>query len=123
MFAGQTLDEPMLALFRKLKASGVPTGLLSNSWGGGYPQELFPDMFDVVVISAEVGMRKPEPRIFTHVAGLLGLPPQECVFIDDIQANITAAEQLGFAGVLHSAAADTAQQVADLLGIALSGCG
>ena len=121
MFAGQTLDEPMLALFRNLKTSGVPTGLLSNSWGGGYPSELFPDMFDAVVISAEVGMRKPEPRIFQHVAELLGLPPQECVFIDDIQANITAAEQIGFTGVLHNAAADTAQQVADLLGISLSG--
>ena len=68
-------------------------------------------------------MRKPEPRIFQHVAELLGLPPHECVFIDDIQANITAAEQIGFTGVLHNAAADTAQQVADLLGIALSGCG
>ena len=123
MFAGQTLDEPMLALFRNLKTSGVPTGLLSNSWGGGYPSELFPDMFDAVVISAEVGMRKPEPRIFQHVAELLGLPPQECVFIDDIQANITAAEQIGFTGVLHNAAADTAQQVADLLGISLSGRG
>jgi epoxide hydrolase-like predicted phosphatase len=123
MFAGQTLDEPMLALFRNLKTSGVPTGLLSNSWGGGYPSELFPDMFDAVVISAEVGMRKPEPRIFQHVAELLGLPPQECVFIDDIQANITAAEQIGFTGVLHNAAADTARQVADLLGISLNGRG
>jgi putative hydrolase of the HAD superfamily len=119
MFAGQTLDESMLALFRKLKASGVPTGLLSNSWGGGYPRELFPDMFDAVVISGEVGMRKPEPRIFRHAADLLGLPPQECVFIDDIEANITAAEQIGFTGVLHNAADDTAQQVADLLGFPL----
>jgi len=66
MFAGQTLDGAMLDLFRKLKAGGVPTGLLSNSWGGGYPRELFPDMFDAVVISGEVGMRKPEPRIFQH---------------------------------------------------------
>ncbi len=119
MFAGQTLDDAMLDLFRKLKADGVPTGLLSNSWGFGYPRELFPDMFDVVVISGEVGMRKPEPRIFLHAAELLGLPPQECVFIDDIQANITAAEQIGFTGVLHSAADDTAQQVADLLGVLL----
>jgi putative hydrolase of the HAD superfamily len=119
MFAGQTLDEEMLTLFRKLKASGVPTGLLSNSWGGGYPTELFPDMFDAVVISAEVGMRKPEPRIFLHAAQLLGLAPQECVFIDDIEANITAAEQIGFTGVLHGAATDTARQVADLLGAAL----
>jgi len=123
MFAGQTLDDSMLALFRNLKTSGVPTGLLSNSWGGGYPRELFEDMFNAVVISAEVGMRKPEPRIFRHVAGLLGLPPEECVFIDDIQANITAAEQVGFTGVLHTAAEDTAQQVADLLGVPLSGCG
>ncbi len=119
MFAGQTLDDAMLDLFRKLKAGGVPTGLLSNSWGFGYPRELFPDMFDAVVISGEVGMRKPEPRIFLHAAELLGLPPQECVFIDDIQANITAAEQIGFTGVLHSAADDTAQQVADLLGVSL----
>jgi epoxide hydrolase-like predicted phosphatase len=119
MFAGQTLDEPMLALFRELKAAGVPTGLLSNSWGGDYPQDLFPDMFDAVVISGEVGMRKPEPRIFVHAAELLGLPPHECVFIDDIQANITAAEEIGFTGVLHSAAGDTAQRVADLLGLPL----
>lgn len=123
MFAGQTLDEDMLALFRNLKASGVPTALLSNSWGGGYPTELFPDLFDAVVISAEVGMRKPEPRIFLHAAQLLGLAPEECVFIDDIQANISAAEQVGFTGLLHSAAGDTARQVADLLGARLSGCG
>jgi putative hydrolase of the HAD superfamily len=64
-------------------------------------------------------MRKPEPRIFLHAAELLGLAPQECVFIDDIQANITAAEQIGFTGVLHSAADDTARQVANLLGVPL----
>jgi putative hydrolase of the HAD superfamily len=120
MFAGQTLDEAMLALFRELKTAGVPTGLLSNSWGGGYPHELFPDMFDAVVISGEIGMRKPEPRIFLHAAELLGLPPAECVFIDDIQANISAAEQIGFTGVLHNGAGDTAQQVADLLGLPLA---
>jgi epoxide hydrolase-like predicted phosphatase len=119
MFAGQALDDAMLDLFRQLKAGGVPTGLLSNSWGFGYPRELFPDMFDAVVISGEVGMRKPEPRIFLHAAELLGLAPQECVFIDDIQANISAAEQIGFTGVLHSAADHTAQQVADLLGFPL----
>jgi epoxide hydrolase-like predicted phosphatase len=120
MFAGQRLDEEMLALLRKLKASGVPTGLLSNSWGGGYPTELFPDMFDAIVISGEVGMRKPEPRIFLHAAQLLGLEPRECVFIDDIQANITAAEQIGFTGVLHTAAEDTARQVAELLGVVIA---
>jgi putative hydrolase of the HAD superfamily len=120
MFAGSRLDEVMLRLLRRLHADGVPTGLLSNSWGGGYPTELFDEMFDAVVISAEVGMRKPEPRIFLHAARLLGLDPQECVFIDDIQANITAAEQLGFTGILHTAAGDTAARVAEMLAMELS---
>jgi epoxide hydrolase-like predicted phosphatase len=117
MFAGTVLDPAMLTLFRTLHSDGVPTGLLSNSWGGGYPTELFPDMFDAVVISAEVGMRKPEPRIFLHAAELLGLLPDECVFIDDIQANITAAEQVGFTGVLHTTADFTAARVAELLDV------
>jgi epoxide hydrolase-like predicted phosphatase len=116
MFAGSRLDEAMLELFRMLRAGDVPTGLLSNSWGFGYPRELFAELFDAVVISAEVGMRKPEPRIFLHAAQLLGLPPEACVFIDDIQANVTAAEELGFSGVLHTAAAETADRVAELLG-------
>jgi putative hydrolase of the HAD superfamily len=120
MFAGSRMDEAMLGLFRRLHADGVPTGLLSNSWGGDYPTELFGEMFDAVVISSEVGMRKPEPRIFLHAAALLGLDPQECVFIDDIQANITAAEQIGFSGVLHTAAGHTAERVAELLAIELS---
>lgn len=116
MFAGSVLDEAMLALFRRLHADGVPTGLLSNSWGGSYPTELFGDLFDAVVISSEVGMRKPEPRIFRHAAELLGLDPQHCIFVDDIQANITAAEQVGFTGVLHSEADATVERVAELLG-------
>jgi putative hydrolase of the HAD superfamily len=62
-------------------------------------------------------MRKPEPRIFRHAAQLLGLPPEECIFIDDIQANVAAAEQVGFTGVLHSIADGTRQRVAELLGV------
>jgi epoxide hydrolase-like predicted phosphatase len=119
MWAGTKLDDDMLGLFRKLHDLGVPTGLLSNSWGNGYPRELFPEMFDAVVISSEVRMRKPEPRIFLHAAGLLGLEPAECVFVDDIEANITAAEQLGFTGVLHTEAATTRQRLSELLGIGL----
>jgi putative hydrolase of the HAD superfamily len=119
MFAGSSLDDAMVGLFRRLHSARVRTGMLSNSWGGGYPRELFADLFDAVVISAEVGMRKPEPRIFRHAAELLGLLPEECIFIDDIRANVTAAEQLGFTGVLHSAADDTAQRVSDLLGVQL----
>jgi putative hydrolase of the HAD superfamily len=120
MFAGSVLDPAMLELFRKLHADGVPTGMLSNSWGGDYPRELFPELFDAVVISSEIGMRKPEPRIFLHAAELLGLAPQECVFVDDIEANITAAEQIGFTGVLHTGAAPTAERLSELLGVQLA---
>lgn len=119
MWAGSRMDDAMLELFRRLHANGVPTGLLSNSWGNGYPRDLFPDMFDAVVISHEVGMRKPEPRIFLHAAELLGLQPQECVFVDDIPANITAAEGLGFAGVLHADTTTTAARLSELLGLDL----
>lgn len=119
MWAGSRMDDQMLELFRQLHAKGIPTGLLSNSWGNGYPRDLFPDMFDAVVISHEVGMRKPEPRIFLHAAQLLGLPPQECAFVDDIAANITAAEGLGFAGVLHTDTATTTARLSELLGVDL----
>jgi putative hydrolase of the HAD superfamily len=98
----------------------VPTGLLSNSWGGGdYPRDLFPEIFDAVVISGEVGMRKPEPQIFLHAAQLLGLEPQQCIFIDDLEANVTAAEETGFTGVLHRGAAATAERVSELLDLPL----
>jgi putative hydrolase of the HAD superfamily len=116
MFAGSTLDTAMVELFRRLRAGGVPTGMLSNSWGGGYPRELFPELFDAVVISSEVGMRKPEQRIFRHAADLLGLAPSECIFIDDIEANVVAAEQLGFTGILHAGPDSTGERVAELLG-------
>jgi putative hydrolase of the HAD superfamily len=119
MFAGSTLDGAMVGLFRRLRASGVPTGMLSNSWGGTYPPELMSELFDAVVISAEVGMRKPEPRIFRHAADVLGLRPSECIFIDDIEANVAAAEQLGFTGILHSGADGTSARVAELLDVRL----
>jgi putative hydrolase of the HAD superfamily len=120
MFAATVLDDAMLDLFRGLHRRGVPTALLSNSWGSGdYRRDLFPDMFDAVVISAEVGMRKPEPRIFLHAAGLLGLDPRECIFIDDIQANVTAAEEAGYTGILHVDGPSTVRRVTDLLAIEL----
>jgi HAD superfamily hydrolase (TIGR01509 family) len=119
MFAATRLDPAMLDLFRRLHTSGVPTGLLSNSWDRDYPRELFPGMFDAVVISGEVGMRKPEPRIFRHAAQLVGLPPAECVFIDDIEANVAAAGEAGFTGLLHTEAGATASRLGELLGVDL----
>ena len=103
MFAGSTMAIPMREAVSAIRAAGLRTGLLSNSWGmADYPRHLFPGMFDTVVISAEVGMRKPEERIFRHAAGLLGLDPAECVFVDDIEVNVTAAEATGMTAILHT---------------------
>jgi len=108
-------DPAMYQLIRDLRAQGVRTALLSNSWGPtGYPREDFPHLFDAVVISGEVGMRKPEPRIFRHAAELLDLEPEHCVFVDDLEANVTAAVGCGMTGVHHTAPALTQQRLTEL---------
>ena len=122
MFAGSTMAVPMQEAVQAIRTAGLRTALLSNSWGmADYPRHLFPGMFDVVVISGEVGMRKPEERIFRHAAGLLGLDPAECVFIDDIEVNIKAAEAIGMTAILHHDPAATLARLSELLGLALTG--
>jgi putative hydrolase of the HAD superfamily len=121
MFAASVPDHAMYDTIRALRGAGFSTALLSNSWGcDEYPRADFPDLFDTVVISGEVGMRKPEEGIFLYAAQTLGLTPQECVFIDDIQVNVSAATACGMTGVLHTEAAATAAALQDLLGVPLS---
>lgn len=100
------LDEQapaMLGLVRRARRRGLRTALLSNSWGNtdAYPREHWPELFDAVVISGEVGMRKPEHRIYRHAAQLAGLEPAECVMVDDLAPNVRAAVEVGMVGVLH----------------------
>lgn len=117
-FAQVSLDEPMLAAVAAARAAGIRTGLLSNSWGqSAYPRDRFAGLFDTLVISGEVGLRKPDPAIFLLGARHLGLSPPECVFVDDLDVNVAAAEKVGMAGVVHRAHAETVPQVAALLGI------
>ncbi len=117
MFAGSVMQPEMLDLVRELRGSGLRTGLLSNSWGhrDSYPRDLLDELFDDAVISAEVGMRKPEERIFRLAVERLGLSPAECVFVDDVEGNIVAARALGFAVVHHTEPAVTKAQLAGLL--------
>jgi epoxide hydrolase-like predicted phosphatase len=117
MFAATELVPAMVDLVRALRGSGTRTGLLSNSWGvrDGYPRDLLAELFDDVVISGQVGMRKPEERIFRLAVDRLGLTPEECAFVDDVEANVAAAAALGFAGVHHSATEATKTRLAELL--------
>ncbi len=121
MFAAGVPVPAMYDTIRALRGAGFSTALLSNSWGAEeYPRTDFPALFDAVIISAEVGMRKPEERIFLYAAQALGLEPRECVFVDDVEANIDAAAACGMTGVLHTDAEATAAALQDLLGVPLS---
>jgi epoxide hydrolase-like predicted phosphatase len=119
MFAGFRRVEPMYAMLREARAAGLRTCLLSNSWANEYPRQDWGDFFDEVVISGEIGMRKPEPRIFEHALGKIGLAGQECVFIDDIEANIVAARGLGIAGIHHRDADTTILELESVLRLPL----
>jgi putative hydrolase of the HAD superfamily len=121
MFAASAPVPAMYDTIRALRGAGYGTALLSNSWGcQEYPRADFPGLFDVVVISGEVGMRKPEEAIFRHAARALGLEPRECVFIDDVEANVAAAAACGMTSLLHTEATATAAVLKDLLGVPLS---
>jgi putative hydrolase of the HAD superfamily len=111
MFAAFRPVEEMHDMLRQIRAAGVTTCLLSNSWGNVYPRATWDGLFDEIVISGEVGMRKPEPRIFQHALDLVGLSAEQCVFIDDIQANIQAARALGILGIHHM---DTLTTIAEI---------
>jgi len=122
MFAASARVPAMYDMIRGVRGAGFRTALLSNSWGcDEYPRADFPGLFDAVVISGECGMRKPEQAIFLHAAQSLGLEPEQCVFIDDIEANVAAAAACGMTGVHHTEATQTVVALRDLLGVPLDG--
>jgi putative hydrolase of the HAD superfamily len=120
LFGGMQPDEAMLGAVRAAKRAGVRTGLISNSWGHGrYDRSQFPELFDGVVISGEVGIRKPDARIYELGAEAVGLEPAECVFVDDLRGNLKPARELGMATVHHVRAEDTIRELEELLGVSL----
>lgn len=115
MFAGFGREELMYGMLRTLRERGVRTCLLSNSWANDYPRDDWPELFDAVVISGEIGMRKPEPGIFQYALDRVGLPAVGCVLIDDAEANIRGAGALGIRGIHHRDAAATIAELGTLL--------
>jgi putative hydrolase of the HAD superfamily len=121
MFAGFGPLPAMIEAVRHAKAAGFSTALLSNSWGNEYPREGWTELFDVVVISGEVGMRKPEPAIFRLTADQLGLAPESCVFVDDLMPNIRGAQEVGMIGVHHVSPQQTIEALEALFGVPMRG--
>lgn len=120
LFAGSAPDVRMLEAVRAARLAGVRTGLVSNSWGTRrYDRALLAELFDGVVISGEVGMRKPAAEMYALGAERIGLPPGACVFVDDLPFNLTPAADLGMATVHHRESGETIAELERLLGITI----
>ena len=120
MFGHIGPDDVMVEALRLARAQGVRTGLVSNSMGAGrYDRAGFPELFDGVVISGDVGMHKPQPEIFLLGAKRVGVAPEQCVFVDDLRENCEGAEAVGMTAVLHRGAERTLPQLEELLGVGL----
>src|SRR6201999_3597582 len=111
-------DDRMFGAVAALRDHGVRVGLLSNSWGmSDYPLALLDDTFDGVVISGQVGMRKPEPSIYRHAAELIGVEPRHCVFVDDTESHVAVAAGLGMTVIHHEHGLQTLRELGRLFDI------
>jgi putative hydrolase of the HAD superfamily len=121
MFRGMQPAPRMIEAVRIARGSGVRTGLVTNSWSTShYDRGLLRELFDAVVISAEVGLHKPQPEIYLLAAERLDQDPERCVFVDDLRENCAGAEAVGMTSVLHRSADETKARLRELLGIAVA---
>ena len=122
LFGGLELEESMFTAVERARGHGLKTALLSNSWGTElYPRDRMAPIFDVMVISGEVGLRKPDPAIFELTTGRLGIEASKCVFVDDHPGHLQSAAEAGMTTVLHRDPARTIAELEGLLGLVLSG--
>ncbi len=117
---GGAVNEAMVELVRRVRAAGVRTAVLTNNiveakdmWRGLVPVD---ELFDVIVDSSEVGMRKPNPAIYHHtLAELGGVEPERAAFLDDYPGNVAAASAIGMIGILVELDATPAIAAVDAL--------
>lgn len=109
----------MIDLIREVRRDGFRTALLTNNvkeweatWRSMMPID---EMFETVVDSAFVGCRKPDPRIYQLTLERVGLEPDQCIFIDDMEINVDAANELGIHGVHFRETAQARAEVHALL--------
>ncbi|MGD9736667.1 MAG: HAD family hydrolase [Solirubrobacterales bacterium] len=103
LFEGLEPNPPMIELMRELRGRGLRMAMLTNNvreweplWRAMLPVD---EIFEEVVDSGFVGHRKPEPRIYEITVERLGLPFEGCLFVDDLEPNVAAAEELGMRAV------------------------
>ena len=120
-FAGDALNEDLVGHVRRLHEAGYRTGILSNFaddarplWTDVYP---FLDTFDGVIISSEVGIMKPDARIYHLAAESVEAAPAEVLFIDDFIENVEGAKRIGMQAIHFTEPEHVRRQLADLTGV------
>lgn len=101
-FAGDVIDHSIVEYLRSLRPR-YKTGLISNAWSdmrGYLVRQKLDEVFDTLTISAEVGVAKPEAKIYLLALEQSQVEPEAAVFVDDVPANIEACEALGMQGIL-----------------------
>jgi putative hydrolase of the HAD superfamily len=112
MQAGFGPDAAMVDGLVALRAAGVPVALVTNQFGRDcYRGFDLSALADEVVVSTELGVRKPSRRIYAVACERLGVAPEAAVMVDDIQHNLDGAARLGIAGVLHTSAQATLSEL------------
>lgn len=107
MLADMTLNEPVLERVRSLRTEGYRLGLVTNNvkeasaaWRALVPVD---ELFDVVVDSSQVGMRKPNPAVYRYALDHLGgVAPEQAVFLDDSPGNVEGARRAGLHAILFT---------------------
>jgi putative hydrolase of the HAD superfamily len=121
LLSGDIRPEMVQALDRVIRA-GYRTACLTNNVVGGEQRMEVGDvmvMFDHVVESSKVGCRKPEPRFYEIACELLGVDPDECVFLDDLGINLKPAKAMGMTTIKVGAAEPAIAELERVLGIDL----
>jgi epoxide hydrolase-like predicted phosphatase len=118
IFMGMKPEEEMIAAVGSARSNGLKTALLSNSWSLRHypPRARLDEIFDAIVISGEVGLRKPDPAIYELTVTRLGVAAERCVFVDDHPGHLKAAIDAGMTTVLHRTPAKTIEELRGLLG-------
>lgn len=102
-WATMTWDTALLDYIRTLKAN-YKTGVLSDAWPDARVSNapVTPDLFDVIVYSAEEGIQKPNPEIYRRTLERMGVEPTETIYIDDSPHKVKGAEEVGMRALLFT---------------------
>ena len=118
-FGGDVIDRQLVETIRSLRGK-ARTGLISNAWSGlrdFITKEKIIDVFDTIVISAEVGVVKPSAKIYEVALEQAKVKASEAVFVDDVAVNIEGCEKVGMKGILFKDPQETTNKLNCLLKI------